>query len=92
MPPNALHTRTSGDGRVAVQNTVYDHNGNAVAHVDFKPHGADAPSGHAHEFPPGAPASGHGPGATHIPPENVPPDWSRTPPGVPPATPIGTTK
>lgn len=96
MPPNALYTRTSGDGRVAVQNTVYDHNGNAVAHVDFKPHSGpsgDAPSGHAHSFPPGGPVgAGHGPGATHTPPASVPPDWSRTPPGVPPATPIGTTK
>jgi RHS repeat-associated protein len=93
--PNGLHTRTSGDGSVAVQNTVYDHQGNAVAHVDFKPHGGGtgvAPSGHAHEFPPGGPpASGHGPGATHIPPSDVPPDWSRTPPGVPPAYPIGAT-
>src|SRR5262249_42943980 len=94
-PPNGLHTRTSGDGSVAVQNTVYDHNGNAVAHVDFKPHGAGsdvAPSGHAHEFPPvGPPASGHGPGATHIPPADVPADWSRLPPNVPPAYPIGAT-
>jgi RHS repeat-associated protein len=90
--PNSVYTRTSGDGSVAVQNTVYDENGNAVAHVDFKPHGPDAPSGHAHDFPPGGPVGGgHGPGAEHTPPADVPPDWSRTG-GVPPAYPIGATQ
>jgi RHS repeat-associated protein len=90
--PNSVYTRTYGDGSVAVQNTVYDENGNAVAHVDFKPHGPDAPSGHAHDFPPGGPVGGgHGPGAEHTPPADVPPDWSRTG-GVPPAYPIGATQ
>jgi len=68
----------------AVQNTVYDGQGRAVGHVDFKRHG-DAPLGHGHAFPPGQPQVGHGKGAPHIDPKNVPAGWSTIPSGLVPA-------
>lgn len=87
--PNSRYTHIGPDGR-AVQNAIYDSNGNVIGHVDFKNHGAGAPSGHGHQFPiPGNPASGHGPGKPHIPHNQLPPGWSNLPPGVLPRTPIG---
>jgi RHS repeat-associated protein len=87
--PNSKYTHVGPDGK-AVQNAIYDGNGNVIGHVDFKNHGPGAPSGHGHQFPiPGNPASGHGPGKPHIPPNQLPPGWGDLPPGVPPRTPIG---
>jgi hypothetical protein len=77
----------------AIQTAIYDENGNVIAHIDFKPHGPGAPSGHWHVFPtPGDPSSGHGPGKPHILPQDLPPDWLDLPPGVQPVKPIGTIK
>jgi RHS repeat-associated protein len=87
--PNSKYTHIGPDGK-AVQNAIYDANGNVIGHVDFKNHGPGAPSGHGHEFPtPGNPASGHGPGLPHILPSQLPPGWGDLPPGVAPRTPIG---
>jgi len=83
--PNSKWTQTSGDGTKAVQNTVYDSAGRAVGQVDFKQHGPGAPPGHGHSFPPGQPGAGHGPGASHIPPNQVPPGWATIPTGTTPA-------
>lgn len=83
--PNSKWTQTSGDGKKAVQNTIYDANGDAVGQVDFKDHGANAPPGHGHAFPPGQPGAGHGPGGSHIDPANVPQGWADIPAGTVPA-------
>lgn len=83
------NTHTGPDGK-AVQNAIYDADGNVIGHVDFKNHGPGAPSGHGHQFPvPGDPSTGHGKGAPHIPPNQLPPGWGDLPPGVQPRTPIG---
>jgi len=50
--PNSVHTEINGAGK-AIQNSIFDANGNIVGHVDFKNHGPGAPSGHWHSFPPG---------------------------------------
>ena len=87
--PNSKYTHIGPDGK-AVQNAIYDADGKVIGHVDFKNHGPGAPSGHGHQFPsPGNPASGHGPGKPHIPPNQLPPGWDDLPPGVSPRTPIG---
>ena len=86
---NSKWTQTTGDGTKAVQNTIYDADGNAVGQVDFKKHGPGAPPGHGHSFPPGQPGVGHGPGATHLDPTNVPEGWADIPPGLQPAQPLG---
>ena len=87
--PHSRYTHIGPDGK-AVQNAIYDANGNVIGHVDFKNHGPGAPSGHGHQFPiPGKPASGHGHGMPHIPPDQLPPGWGDLPPDVPPRTPIG---
>jgi RHS repeat-associated protein len=95
--PNSIYTYTTPDGRLALQNAIYDQNGNVVAHVDFQNHGkdkktgAEAKSGHGHIFPqPGNPGSGHGPGKPHIENNQLPPAWSALPPGIQPETPVGT--
>ncbi|CAI8862628.1 RHS repeat domain-containing protein [Methylocaldum szegediense] len=91
QPPNSIYTHMDPKTGNAVQNAIYDANGNVVAHVDFKNHGPGAPSGHGHVFPvPGDPSSGHGKGKPHIPPANIPPEWQQLPSGVNPARPIGT--
>jgi RHS repeat-associated protein len=87
--PNSIYTQVDTNGN-AVQNAIYDENGDVVGHVDFKNHGAGAPSGHGHIFPePGNPASGHGPGSPHIPNDQLPAGWDQLPTGVQPRTPIG---
>jgi RHS repeat-associated protein len=84
--PYSKWTQTTGDGSKGVQNTVYDGNGLAAGQVDFKPHGAGAPSGHGHILnPPGQFNIGHGNGAVHLDPSAVPKLWSGLPPGMPPA-------
>jgi RHS repeat-associated protein len=88
--PNSIYTKTDKTGTVAVQNTVYDAQGNAIGQVDFKNHGGGAVSGHGHVLePPGNLMGGHGPNAVHIEPTKVPPEWSAIPPGMKPSTPIG---
>ena len=83
--PNSKWTQTSSDGTKAVQNTIYDASGRAVGQVDFKSHGSEAPPGHGHILSPGKLGSGHGEGATHIPPEKVPAGWADIPKGLEPA-------
>lgn len=90
--PNSIHVQTSGDGKKAVQSTIYDCNGNACGHVDWKDHShgsAKAPSGHGHRIDPPGTKEGvrkaHGPGAEHILPENVPTAWKKLPDGLVPA-------
>ncbi len=88
--PDSIYTYIDPRTGRAVQNAIYDSQGNVIGHVDFKTHGPDAPSGHGHIFPePGNPASGHGPQAPHIPNSELPSGWSTLPPGVQPHTPIG---
>ncbi|WP_269465750.1 RHS repeat-associated core domain-containing protein [Paraburkholderia caribensis] len=91
--PNSIYTKSDSTGTVAVQNAVYDGNGDLIGQVDFKNHGGCACSGHAHPIqPPGSAASvaaAHGPNAPHIPPSDVPAEWKAIPPGMKPATPIG---
>lgn len=88
--PNSTYTHIDPKTGKAVQNAIYDSEGNVVGHVDFKNHGPGAPSGHGHTFPePGNPASGHGPGKPHIPNDQLPSGWDKLPPGVEPKTPKG---
>jgi RHS repeat-associated protein len=88
--PDSIYTHIDPKTGKAVQNAVYDSQGNVIGHVDFKNHGPGATSGHGHTFPqPGNPASGHGPGNPHIPNNQLPPGWDAVPPGVQPHTPIG---
>ncbi|WP_338846797.1 RHS repeat-associated core domain-containing protein [Massilia sp. W12] len=88
--PDSIYTKTDGTGSVAVQNTIYDSQGNAIGQVDFKNHGGGAVSGHGHVLtPPGNFASAHGPSAVHLPPNQVPAGWGAIPTGMTPATPIG---
>ena len=55
--PNSKYTHLDPKGR-AIQNAVYNAEGNVVGHVDFKRHGSAA-SGHGHIMTqPGVPASG----------------------------------
>ncbi len=86
--PNSVYTHIDPKTGKAVQNAIYDSNGNVIAHVDFKNHGG-AVSGHGHQFPPGQPGFGHGQGAIHYPPGSLPPDYSIIPPSVAPHTPLG---
>jgi len=89
--PNSIYTHIDPRTGKAVQNAVYDSNGNVIAHIDFKNHGG-ATSGHYHTFPvPGNPASGHGAGNPHHPHSTLPSSWGwdALPPGVSPHTPIG---
>jgi Pretoxin HINT domain len=88
--PNSTYTHIDPKTGRAVQNAIYDQNGNVIGHVDFKNHGPGALSGHGHQFPqPGNPASGHGAGKPHIPNNQLPPGWDTLPPGVQPQKPIG---
>ena len=88
--PNSTYTHIDPKTGRAIQNAVYDQNGNVIGHVDFTNHGPGALSGHGHQFPqPGNPGSGHGPGKPHIPYDQLPPGWGILPPGVSPRKPIG---
>ncbi|MFG2910443.1 polymorphic toxin-type HINT domain-containing protein [Kitasatospora sp. NPDC048286] len=75
--PDSVYTRTGKDG-TPVQNTIFDKDGNAVGHFDFKDHGTGGPHGHVID-PPGTPGGGHGAGAPHIPESNLPPGWNLRP-------------
>jgi hypothetical protein len=75
--PNSVYTRTGQDG-TPVQNIIYDGNGDAIGHFDFKTHpGTDGPHGHVFEMP--GVVAGHGPGAPHIPEADLPPGWNLRP-------------
>ncbi len=88
--PGSIYTHIDPDSGKAVQNAIYNADGKVIDHVDFKNHGAGAPSGHGHRFPqPGNPSSGHGPGKPHIPSNQLPPGWDALPPKVEPHTPLG---
>ena len=88
--PDSVYTHIDPKTGKAIQNAVYDGNGNVIGHVDFKNHGLGAQSGHGHMFPrPGDPSSGHGAGNPHIPHNQLPSGWGDLPNGVPPRTPIG---
>jgi len=88
--PNSTYTHIDPKTGKAVQNAIYDQNGNVIGHVDFKNHGTNSPSGHGHTFPtPGNPASGHDHITPPIPYDKLPPGWGDLPPGVSPRTPIG---
>ena len=95
--PNSIYTHVDPNSGKALQNSIYDGNGNVVGHVDFKNHNGHATrsspngtSGHAHIFStPGNPASGHGKGKPHIPSQHLPDGWSNLPPGISPHTPLG---
>jgi hypothetical protein len=88
--PNSVYTHIDPKTGKAVQNAIYDANGNVLGHVDFKNHGPGAPSGHGHMFPkPGNPASGHGPSMPHIPNNELPSGWDALPHGIEPRTPLG---
>ena len=74
-------TQTSGEGTVGVQNTVYDGNGDAVGQLArLCLQGTVTRS-----RPASQPGAGHGPGAIHIDPSDVPDGWGDLPPGIPPA-------
>jgi RHS repeat-associated protein len=75
--PDSVYTRTGADG-TPVQNTIYNQNGDAVGHFDFKTHpGTSGPHGHVFETP--GVVAGHGPGAPHIPEPDLPPGWNLRP-------------
>ncbi|WP_344571112.1 RHS repeat-associated core domain-containing protein, partial [Kitasatospora viridis] len=75
--PNSVHTRTGSNG-VPVQNTIYDQNGTAVGHFDFKKHpGTNGPHGHVFDTP--GVIAGHGPGAPHIDEPLLPRGWNLKP-------------
>jgi hypothetical protein len=86
--PNSIYTHIHPRTGKAVQNAIYDANGDVIGHVDFKNHGIE--SGHWHSFPqPGNPGSGHGPNNPHNPYSTLPSGWGILPPGISPHTPIG---
>ncbi|MER5732767.1 polymorphic toxin-type HINT domain-containing protein [Streptomyces sp. NPDC002138] len=74
--PHSVYTRTGKDG-TPVQNTIYNENGDAVGHFDFKHHNTGGPHGHVFEEP--RKPSGHGPDAPHIPAADLPPGWNLAP-------------
>jgi hypothetical protein len=86
--PDSVYTWINPKTGRALQNAIYDENGDVISHVDFKNHGE--PSGHGHTFSnPGDPATGHGPQCEHIPNHQLPVGWDVLPRGVLPHTPIG---
>jgi hypothetical protein len=88
--PNSIYTHLDPITGNAIQNAIYDANGDVIGHVDFSNHGMGATSGHGHSFPlPGNPSSGHGPAHPHIPNNALPAGWDALPAGVNPRTPIG---
>lgn len=87
--PDSVYTHIDRTTGMALQNAIYDNNGDVIGHVDFKNSGHGATSGHGHRFPPGNPFPGHGPGTPHIAYAQLPAGWSDLPPGILPRTPIG---
>ena len=88
--PDSIYTHVDPNTAEAIQNAIYDANGDVIGHVDFTNHGMGATSGHGHWFPvPGNPSSGHGAAHPHIPHHALPAGWDALPLGVNPRTPIG---
>jgi hypothetical protein len=87
--PNSIYTWIDIKTGRALQNAVYNQNGDVIGHVDFKNHGRGAVSGHGHQFPPGNPFSGHGRGSNHLANNQLPSGWDTLPTGVPPYTTVG---
>jgi hypothetical protein len=88
--PNSIYTHLDPNTGEAIQNAIYDANGDVVGHVDFSNHGMGATSGHGHSFQvPGNPSSGHGAARPHIAHNALPAGWAALPAGVNPRIPIG---
>lgn len=86
---DSVYTHIDRKSGRALQNAIYDSNGDVIGHVDFRNHGQGAPSGHGHRFPPGNPFPGHGKGSAHIAHARLPAGWADLPPGIIPHTTIG---
>lgn len=83
--PNSNYTYLSSDGK-AVSNYIYDAEGKVIFQVDFGRHGR-FPSGHGHSMTiPGNLGSGHN---SHIPLEQITPEYLRIPNGVEYSVPLG---
>jgi hypothetical protein len=83
--PNSIYTYLSSDGK-AVSNYIYNAEGKVIYQVDFGKHGKFL-SGHGHEMSiPGKLGSGH---TSHIPFNQVNPDYFKIPLGVQYSTPPG---
>jgi len=80
MPPNSTYVQVRPGTGQPVQYGIYNGNGQLIGHFDPKP-APGLPFGHGHQFPPGNPAPGHGPGAPHISPDQLPWWWHPPPPG-----------
>jgi hypothetical protein len=87
--PDSVHTQISKKSGKALQNTVYDSDGNGIAHVDFRGHHG-SPSSHGHLWP--APGKIDHPKTGYIPPDKVPDSWKRLPEGIDPEDPAGTVR
>jgi RHS repeat-associated protein len=89
--PNSIYTQVSSDGKVAVQNSIYNSEGQVVHQVDFKNHGGGATSGHGHVMEtPGKIGSGHNHTAgSFVPQEKVPAVYKKIPNGTLPSQQIG---
>ena len=83
--PNSKYTQVHPEMQdKAIQTSVYDENGDIVGQVDHKEqHGQPPGHGHVMETP-GDIGSGHQGAETALPPEEVPEDWKKLPPGVTP--------
>ena len=89
--PHSIYTQISSDGKAAVQNTIYNSEGQATHQVDFKNHRSGATSGHGHVMgTPGEIGTGHRhtPGS-FVPHESVPAAHKVIPAGTKPSKPIG---
>jgi len=91
IAPNSIYTQVSGDGKAAVQNSVYNSAGEIEIQIDFKNHGGSAASGHAHIMQtPGLINTGHAhTSGSYISPAVVPSSLKKVPAGTTPSTPIG---
>lgn len=88
--PGSLYTHLDPNTGEAIQNAIYDGNGDVIGHVDFTNHGSGATSGRGHQFPvPGNPSSGHGSNHPHVLNNMLPAGWDTLPAGISPRTPIG---
>jgi len=85
VTPNSIYTYLGSDGK-AVSNYIYNSEGKVIYQVDFGKHGKWS-SGHGHKMKvPGDLGSGH---KTHIPYNEVNPDFLKIPAGVQYSTALG---
>ena len=89
--PHSIYTQVSSDGKIAVQNSIYNSEGKVTHQVDFKNHGQGATSGHGHVMKtPGEIGTGHAHTPdSFVPHENVPASHKIIPDGTIPSRPIG---